>query len=264
LGKGSFGEVVKAVWKATGTAVAIKRLLPFQGSGMSKDPTAANMVAKEALVWSRLQHPHILPLLGVCLMADVPFLVMPLMAGGDLPTFTKDKSAQDQLRALHETAQGVAYLHSQKIFHGDLKGNNVLVDEYGRVQVSDFGQSRVLSMAGSKVSTFGAGSIGNVRWIAPERYEHGAEYQFEPDVFGFAMVMYEVLSGGKIPFQEDWRANDDVIREWYRQGTRPTAPASGLDKFGTADVWEVVQDCWQQDWKARPTMVMVVRKLAGL
>ncbi|KAJ3370758.1 hypothetical protein GGF31_003781 [Allomyces arbusculus] len=171
LGTGSFGKVVRATWVVTGTVVAIKRIFRLQGY-LNTNDDARDTVAREACMWSNLRHPHVLPLLGVSLTSDSPFFVMPLMENGDLSTYAKGRP-QQHLRLLHETAQGMAYLHSRSVVHGDLKANNVLVDHGGRALVCDFG-------------------AGNVRWLAPERYKHGEKYQFEPDVFSFAMVMYEL------------------------------------------------------------------------
>ncbi|KAI9221986.1 hypothetical protein BC828DRAFT_437901 [Blastocladiella britannica] len=257
LGKGGFGEVVQAEWVSTGTQVAIKRLLPLERR-LKQNQSVLDMVAKEALVWSNLQHPHVLPLHGVCLTSDVPFLVMPLMAGGDLTRYAPGRPDQ-HLRLLHEAAQGMAYLHSKHIFHGDLKGNNILVDESGRAQVCDFGQSRVLEAA-SRASTFKSGSVGNVRWIAPERYKLKAVYQLEPDVFAYAMVMYEVISGA-VPFCDVMDLA--VIVGCVLAGERPSMPSVNAPAYLPL-LWPLIEQCWAHDWTTRPTFVEIVTCLAHL
>ncbi|KAI9224775.1 hypothetical protein BC828DRAFT_372613 [Blastocladiella britannica] len=90
------------MWLALGTQVAIKRLLPLEGR-LTQDRPVLDLVAKEALVWSNLQHPHILKLLGVLLTCDVLFLVMPLMAGGDVTEYAKTRPHK-HLCLLHEAA----------------------------------------------------------------------------------------------------------------------------------------------------------------
>ncbi|KAI9224480.1 kinase-like domain-containing protein [Blastocladiella britannica] len=251
LGNGGFGEVLQALWLSTGTKVAIKMLKMLQGH-MRTNRTTVDLVAHEARVWSNLQHPHVLPLLGVCLTCDVPFLVMPLMAGGDLTRYAPGRP-DEHLRLLHEAAQGMAYLHCKHIFHGDLKGNNILVDGYGRVQVCDFGQARALSAA-SRASTFQQGTVGNVRWVAPERYKRKAVYQLEPDVFAFAMVMYEVASG-LIPFHDesDWM----VIMGSVLSGGRPSMPDGNVPAY-LPWLWPLIELCWSGDCKRRPVFTSIV------
>ncbi|KAJ3347169.1 hypothetical protein GGF32_007018 [Allomyces javanicus] len=257
LGCGGFGEVVCATWVGSGTKVAIKRLLPLEGR-LQADRPVLELVTKEACIWSSLRHPHVLPLLGVSLKSDPPFLVMPLMEGGDLTLYSRGKPPHEHLRLLHEAAQGMAYLHSKNILHGDLKGNNVLVDGFGRAQVADFGQSRTLSMA-SHASTFKNRSVGNVRWIGPERYKRKAQYRLEPDVFAFAMVIYEVVAGN-MPFFEEH--DSEVIKDWIKDGDRPDAPTESPSY--SPKLWALVVRCWAHDWTTRPTIAAIATELNGL
>ncbi|KAJ3364046.1 hypothetical protein GGF32_002820 [Allomyces javanicus] len=174
-----------ASFSSSGTRVAIKRFDGIKGI----DAKAREMVVHEARTWCELQHPHVLQMQGISLASDPPFFVMPLMENGDLSKYAVGRPGE-HLRLLHETAMGMAYLHSKLIFHGDLKANNVLVDHGSRAQVCDFGMSRLLSAAVTRASTYVPGSsAGNVRWLAPERYVRGAKYQTEPDIFAFAMVV---------------------------------------------------------------------------
>ncbi|ORZ40648.1 kinase-like domain-containing protein [Catenaria anguillulae PL171] len=189
---------------------------------------------------------------------------MPYTDGGDLVTFSKGKSPEEHLRLLHETAQGMAYLHSRNVFHGDLKGKNVLIDgPSGHARVCDFGQSRLSSAttAVRALATPAAPIVGNVRWIAPERYDPKAEWSLEPDVFAFAMVVYEVVSG-KYPFQDDDLATDDVLPMWIMGGHRPKAPVDS-ESF-SQDLWDLVEECWDSEWKRRPSFLQVVQILSRL
>ncbi|KAI9216126.1 kinase-like domain-containing protein, partial [Blastocladiella britannica] len=256
LGRGGFGEVVRATWLTSGTQVAIKRLLTLEGC-MQVDRPIMDMIAKEALVWSNMRHPNILLLLGVSLTCDVPFLVMPLMEGGDLTKYAL-AYPNEHLRLLHEAAQGMAYLHGKNILHGDLKGNNILVDARGTVKICDFGQARVLSAA-SRASTYKGASAGNVRWIAPERYKRKANYRLEPDAFAYAMVMYEVISGN-LPFHEEHEL--EVIKDFIKDGDRPDAPTTAAS-YSPA-LWALVEQCWAQDFTTRPNFVAIVARLDHL
>ncbi|KNE68301.1 TKL/TKL-CCIN protein kinase [Allomyces macrogynus ATCC 38327] len=251
---GSSGVVVRATWVATGTRVAIKQMHNLHGR-FRNDEHARDIVALEAKLWCKLRHPHVLPLLGVSLTSDSPFFVMPLMENGNLAVYAKERP-HHHLRLLHETAQGMAYLHSKSIVHGDLQASHVLVDHGGHAQVCDFGLAQVLPTAADRIGTYQPGkSRGNVRWIAPERYKHGP-YQFEPDVFAFAMVMYEVVAGA-IPFGSE--QSQETVSLWIREGTRPAAPVDAPSH--SPALWALVERCWDQDFWQRPKVPAVVAAL---
>lgn len=91
------------------------------------------MLEAEAKLWFPLKHPNIIPLWGVSLNTDKPFLVMPFMQNGSVmdylarnPTYTLYK----RVKMMCDIAYGLVYLHSEKITHGDLKADNILVGIY--------------------------------------------------------------------------------------------------------------------------------------
>ena len=107
-------------------------------------------------------------------------------------------------RKLRDTADGLHYLHSCNVVHGDLKGvrgssesrftiltpgqPNVLVDAAGRARITDFGLAQDLDAIQSALNDQGR----TVRWTAPEILNEEGTFSKEADVFSFAMVMIEV------------------------------------------------------------------------
>jgi serine/threonine protein kinase len=83
------------------------------------------MVCREAALWRQLDHPHVLPFLGVDQTTWYPChaMVSPWLTHGNLLDFIRDNdsSREDVIRLLHETAEGLRYLHNQDIVHGDLR-----------------------------------------------------------------------------------------------------------------------------------------------
>lgn len=107
---------------------------------------------------------------------------------------------------LSDTAEGLCYLHSCNVIHGDLKGvrgpqfclstlstpnqNNILVDDSGHARIVDFGLAMVTKNSDSILSaTINSGHTP--RWTAPEVLKDG-NHSKEADIFSFAMVMIEV------------------------------------------------------------------------
>ncbi|KAI9183001.1 hypothetical protein H9P43_003917 [Blastocladiella emersonii ATCC 22665] len=254
LGKGSFGKVVKATLRSSSTDVAVKYLDPLAGAHASlaaKDFITA--VRAEAHILGGLRHPNVVDLLGYSLNSDAPFLVMPLMEGGDLATYAIGRPSE-HLRLLLDTARGMAHLHSMNIAHGDLRGVNVLVHRSGIAVVADFGLARTIGANGTgRLETFEEGKVGNTRWLAPERTIPGSTWHLTPDVFAYAMVCYEVVAG-KIPFDGE-KVEALIIMGWIREGRRPAAPVDAPSFSGElwaldlAALWDVEGD--RRVWDAR-------------
>ncbi|KZO97459.1 kinase-like protein, partial [Calocera viscosa TUFC12733] len=158
----------------------------------------------------------------------------------------------------------VFYLHSfphGSIIHGDLKGNNILIDCHayrGRpvARLIDFGLSQIHE-AGmeEEVGTTSTGFNGNARWLAferirPERYglRQSESKSTKSDTFELARTFFEILTGGP-PFQgmSDFTAVTEVF-----QGSNPERP-TGCPWIDD-DRWNLMVECWSQDREARPSL----------
>ena len=93
---------------------------------------------------------------------------------------------------IHDVASGLAYLHSKKIVHGDLKGVNILITASLRACIADFGLSRVADTQGLRMTTSNTRPVGTARWLAPELLIGGGRSSKESDVYSYACVCYEV------------------------------------------------------------------------
>ena len=176
---------------------------------------------REAVTWEHLKHRNILPLLGIT-VAPLQ-LVSHWMSGGDLREYIKKNPSAHRVglvgslllclshtyyrRQLSDAAEGLCYLHSCDVVHGDLKGvcvhsephfstvltsgqPNILVDNSGNPRIADFGLATVtqnLDPMGGTSRQLGC----TPRWAAPEVLNED-RYSKEADIFSFAMVMIEV------------------------------------------------------------------------
>ncbi|KAL2913442.1 U1 snRNP protein [Polyrhizophydium stewartii] len=245
IGRGGFGDVFHGRWE--GRDVAVKVL------GAARGPDAAAAIEKEAAAWFPLHHPNVLRPWRVCVNADEPFIVMPLLCG-DVKSFLAahgDTGIDVRTGLLLGIARGMQYLHERQppVVHGDLKANNVLIDKHGDVQIADFGLALIKESTSADTVRRG----GALRWIAPERYSRGYKLARPYDVFAFAMTALQILTG-QAPFADEPHA--EAVAMWIRDGERPDRPAGIPDAL-----WSVIVDSWSHDAAQRPSFREIVRRL---
>jgi len=201
LGAGGMGEVYRAADPRLRREVAIK-VLP---SAVSSDPDRLRRFEQEALAAASLNHPNILAVYDVGSDTDVPYVVSELLTGATLRQVLGD-GALPIRKALDYAAQmahGLAAAHDNGLVHRDLKPENVFVTKDGRVKILDFGLAKLVSRSASagvsQMQTAAALTepgmiVGTPGYMSPEQIR-GETADHRSDIFAFALVLYEMLSG---------------------------------------------------------------------
>jgi serine/threonine protein kinase len=176
--------------------------------------------------------------------------MMPYYAHGTVVRYLKqhpETSTTQRICFSQDIARGISYLHGRNVIHGDLKGDNVLVDMNLQCVITDFGMSVVKTASMSTQRKTQA-----IRWIAPERHSRGYTISKPLDVFAYAMTVYEIFSG-LVPFQEE--VDDMIVMQWIRDGERP-------DQGSIPDsIWSFLQPCWHPQSASRPTFETITQQL---
>ncbi|PKU45078.1 proto-oncogene tyrosine-protein kinase ros [Limosa lapponica baueri] len=234
LGSGAFGEVYE------GTAVDILA----DGSGESKVAVKTlkkgatdhekSEFLKEAHLMSKFDHPHILKLLGVCLLNEPQYLILELMEGGDLLSYLRGARKQklqsplltvtDLLDICLDICKGCVYLEKMHFIHRDLAARNCLVSEKKYesssrvVKIGDFGLARDI-YKNDYYRKRGEGLLP-VRWMAPESLIDGV-FTNRSDVWAFGVLVWETLTLGQKPYPGF--SNTEVLHH-VRSGGRLETP----------------------------------------
>ncbi len=216
LGGGGFGDVFKGTWK--GVAVAIKKLkiMDLVSSGLEE-------FKQEALLMSQLRHPHIVNFFKVCLEPGNYCIVMELCEKGTLYHWLRTPEATwpPKKRIALEVALGLAYLHSHRIVHRDLKSPNILLDARLQAKIADFGLSK-LRMETSLTSARLASVVGTLRWNPPELLSGDVlHHSEETDIYSFGILVLEIATG-EIPFAQ--QLNEQIVGMWIMQGKKEKIP----------------------------------------
>jgi len=211
----------------------------------------------EVLAWSTLSHRYLLPFVGIY-RANVENelfigLVSPFMGNGTLSEWRKKqgRSVPDILRRISEVAEGLCYLHCEKVVHGDIRGNNVLLDENFQAKIADFGLTRHFDVTGT--ATFN----GSMHFMAPEMFSDEDENELfrgteQTDVYSFACLFYETYFG-EIPFKNKRTL---TLPNMVKKGKRPERLQ---DPHMDDDAWDLVTRGWRQDPHKRPNMEEIIQ-----
>ncbi|GMH15288.1 hypothetical protein Nepgr_017129 [Nepenthes gracilis] len=253
VGKGSFGEILKAYWR--GTPVAVKRILP----SLSRDRLVIEDFRHEVNLLVKLRHPNIVQFLGAVTERKPLMLITEYLRGGDLHQYLQEKGALSPLTAINfalDIARGMAYLHNEPnvIIHRDLKPRNVLLvnSSTDHLKVGDFGLSKLIKVQHAHDVYKMTGETGSYRYMAPEVFHH-QKYDMKVDVFSFAMILYEMLEGE--PPLEHYEAYDAA--KYFAEGHRPMFRAKGY----ICELRELTEECWAADVHKRPSFLQILRRL---
>ncbi|KAJ7233161.1 kinase-like domain-containing protein [Mycena rebaudengoi] len=138
---GGFGDIYRASY--AGKTVALKHVRNFQRDAEIR--RIRLQFCREALVWQHLQHPYILPLIGIDRETFPSSLCMvsPWMEHGTVLKYLDYHGRANVDKLLSEIAQGLQYLHSCNIVHGDLRGANILITNEWSACLADFGLTSI-------------------------------------------------------------------------------------------------------------------------
>ncbi|KAJ7163710.1 kinase-like domain-containing protein [Mycena filopes] len=255
---GAFGDIWKAVVREQTVSVKIMRI--FESEELEAALQIKNF-GREAVIWRQLSHPNVLPFFGLYYLERRLCLISPWMENGHLLKFLKHAPPDTDLVSLMlDIALGLEYLHSEHVVHGDLKGMNILVTPSRRACVADFGLSSIADAMTLKFTHSTANVKGGTpRYMAPEllSFTEPLPNTFESDVFAFACVCYEILTG-KPPYFDIPRDMNVIFL--VLQGARPERP----EIIPAPDsLWTLLEKCWETEPEDRPTASQIIQDLAN-
>ncbi|MGE3270497.1 MAG: protein kinase [Chloroflexota bacterium] len=219
LGQGSLGTTYRAEDVLLQRPVAVKMLADRYAD--DADFRERFMAATAAA--GRLIHPHIVTVLDAGVTDGHPFVVMELVEGQSLRARLNERGPlpiPDCQRLALQLAEALAVAHRQRVIHGDLRPENVLIDENGNAKLTDFGFVR--AAVATDVTLLG--TVQRAAYSPPELAirDSGDE---PTDVYALAVTVYEMLSGTTPRGAPDGQERQVSIAPVPVRRRRPEVPA---------------------------------------
>ncbi|XP_076675839.1 anaplastic lymphoma kinase isoform X2 [Andrena cerasifolii] len=260
LGQGAFGEVFQGVYKYRRNEehpVAVKTIPP-----LSTPQTEADFMM-EALIMSKFNHPNIVHFIGVSFDKNPKYIVLELLAGGNLKNFLREERPRadrstslamlDLIMCGYDVANGCKYMEEARFIHRDIAARNCLLTckEPGRiVKIADFGMAKDIYR--SDYYRKGGKAMLPIRWMPPESFLDGI-FTTKTDVWAFGVLLWEIMSFGYIPYTG---CTNRATMAMVTSGVRLEKPAGCPDP-----IYGIMTRCWQPRPEDRPTFATIVERI---
>jgi TolB-like protein/Tfp pilus assembly protein PilF len=190
LGGGTFGEVFRAWDPQLEREVALKLL---RGETSADDPRSSR-IAREGRMLARLRHPNVIAVHGAVVNNGRIGLWMELVRGATLEQLVQQRgpfSAREAALLGIDLCRALAAIHAAGLIHRDVKAQNVMREEGGRIVLMDLGTSRESAEPGSHPLSDMAGTP---LYLAPELFE-GAPASVRSDIYSLGVLLYRLVTG---------------------------------------------------------------------
>lgn len=217
---GGMATVYRAVDTRLDRVLALKVMHP----ALAADGSFVERFIREAKSVARLAHPNVVGVFDQGTAGGYVYLAMEYVAGCTLRDVLRERGALQPRAALDILEPVLAALgaaHRAGFVHRDMKPENVLIGDDGRVKVADFGLVRAVDAVTSTTGSV----LGTVSYLAPEQIEQGTA-DTRADVYACGVVLYEMLTGAK-PHTGDTAAQ--ILYAHLHEGVpAPSAAVPGL------------------------------------
>ncbi|KMY89026.1 tyrosine-protein kinase Btk29A isoform X1 [Drosophila simulans] len=247
LGSGQFGVVRRGKWRGSiDTAVKMMK----EGT-MSEDD-----FIEEAKVMTKLQHPNLVQLYGVCSKHRPIYIVTEYMKHGSLLNYLRrhEKTLIGNMGLLLDmciqVSKGMTYLERHNYIHRDLAARNCLVGSENVVKVADFGLARYVL---DDQYTSSGGTKFPIKWAPPEVLNY-TRFSSKSDVWAYGVLMWEIFTCGKMPYG---RLKNTEVVERVQRGIILEKP-----KSCAKEIYDVMKLCWSHGPEERPAFRVLMDQLA--
>jgi len=237
LGTGGMGSVYKAQDRELDRLVALKVIRPE----MARNPAIVDRFKQELRLSHKVTHRNVVRMYDLSEDAGMRFVTMELVAGRDLRSILEERGKLppgEAVDVLEQICVALEATHGVGILHRDLKPQNVMREESGRVVVMDYGMARAID--GNDGLTQTGALVGTLDYMSPEQ-ALGKKLDHRSDIYTLGLIAYELLSG-QLPFRAE-----SAIASLLSRTQQRAAPVTEIDKTVPSRLSEFVAKCLEKE-----------------
>ena len=240
LGEGGMGAVYKAKDRELERFVALKVIRPE----LAASRAILARFKQELRLAHQVTHRNVVRSYDLSEAEGIKFITMEFIEGGDLRHLLLERgkfSPREAVDLMRQVCLALEAAHSVGVIHRDLKPQNIMRDQQGRIVVMDFGLARSVGFEG--MTQTGA-LVGTMEYMSPEQ-ALGQELDQRSDIFSVGLIFYELLTG-KMPFKAD-----TAVASLIKRSQERAIPAAELDPSIPKGLSDIVGKCLERDLNQR-------------
>ena len=237
LGTGGMGSVYKAKDLELDRVVALKVIRPE----LARHAGIVERFKQELRLSHKVTHRNVVRLYDLSEDAGMRFVTMELVAGRDLRSILEERGklpADEAVDIFQQICLALEAAHGVGILHRDLKPQNVMREDTGRVVVMDFGLARMIDSNDGMTQT--GALVGTLDYMSPEQ-ALGKELDQRSDIFALGLIGYEMLTGS-MPFRAE-----SMVASLLKRTQQRAVPLSDVDKNIPGTLSNIIAKCLEKD-----------------
>lgn len=240
LGEGGMGAVYKAKDRELDRIVALKVIRPE----LAVHPEVLARFKQELILARKVTHRNVIRIFDLGEVSGTKFITMDYVEGQDLKALIKAKGRlqlEEIVQIIKQVCLALEAAHTEGVVHRDLKPQNIMVDQQGKVYVMDFGIARSIEPGGMTQTGM---LVGTPEYMSPEQVR-GEHVDSRSDIFTLGLILYELLTGD-LPFKA---ATSQA--SMFKRTREPAQPAHEVDPNIPRFLSEVTRKCLETDPQRR-------------
>lgn len=249
IGRGGMGRVYKAEDKELGITVALKMIRPEYSSS----PRFIKRFKKETLLARSISHENVIRIHDLGEVNEIKFISMEYIKGQNLKGFictSGTLTVETTISITRQICEALRVAHQKGIAHRDLKPQNIMIDNNGKVYTMDFGLAISIEAQEDSLSR---GIIGTPQYLSPEQAK-GEKADQRSDIYSLGIIIFEMLTG-KRPFEAETAAGY-IQKHIYEMPPSPSETNPLIPPF----LEKIILRCLEKDREKRYQSVEEILK----
>ncbi|MBI3669651.1 MAG: tetratricopeptide repeat protein [Acidobacteria bacterium] len=240
LGQGGMGAVYQAKDREVDRMVAVKVIRPE----LAGHPEILQRFKQELILARQVTHRNVIRIFDLGEADGIKFITMEYIEGRDLKSLLVERGKFPPAEAVgivQQVCLALEAAHTEGVVHRDLKPQNIMVDQQGKVAVMDFGIARSMELGG--MTQTGA-LVGTPEYMSPEQVQ-GLKVDARSDLFTLGIIFYELLTG-KMPYQAD-----TALGTMFKRTKERAVPLAQIDPAVPQFLSDVAAKCLETEAQQR-------------